>query len=111
MDHSSSLPVIAKYAKNATIIASQRGKDAIIEHYGADFDIQVVKTGDTFKLGKRRLSFIEAPMLHWPDSMFTYGVEDKILMPNDAFGQHLASAQRFDDEVDDHVLMWEATTY
>jgi anaerobic nitric oxide reductase flavorubredoxin len=111
MDHSSSLPVIVKYAKNATIIASQRGKDAIIEHYGADFKIQTVKTGDELKLGKRTLRFVEAPMLHWPDSMFTYVVEDKILMPNDAFGQHLATSQRFDDEVDEHVLMEEAKTY
>jgi anaerobic nitric oxide reductase flavorubredoxin len=111
MDHSSSLPVIAKYAKNATIIASPRGKDAIIEHYGADFNIQTVKTGDQLKLGKRTLQFVEAPMLHWPDSMFTYVVEDKILMPNDAFGQHLASSERFDDEVDEHVLMEEATIY
>ncbi len=111
MDHSSSLPVIAKYAKNAKIIASQRGKDAIIEHYGADFRIETVKTGDELKLGKRTLRFVEAPMLHWPDSMFTYVVEDKILMPNDAFGQHLATSQRFDDEVDEHVLMEEAKTY
>ncbi len=111
MDHSSSLPIIAKHAKNATIIASQRGKDAIIEHYGADFNIQTVKTGDTLKLGKRTLSFVEAPMLHWPDSMFTYLVEDKILMPNDAFGQHFATSERFDDEVDEHVLMEEAATY
>jgi len=111
MDHSSSLPIIAKYAKNATIIASERGKDAITEHYGADFNIKTVKTGDELKLGKRTLRFVEAPMLHWPDSMFTYVVEDKILMPNDAFGQHLASVQRFDDEVDQHVLMEEAATY
>jgi anaerobic nitric oxide reductase flavorubredoxin len=111
MDHSSSLPMIAKIAKNATIIASQRGKDAIIEHYGADFHIETVKTGDELKLGKRTLRFIEAPMLHWPDSMFTYVVEDKILMPNDAFGQHLASSGRFDDEVDEHVLMEEAAKY
>jgi anaerobic nitric oxide reductase flavorubredoxin len=111
MDHSSSLPVIAKYAKNATIIASARGKDAIIEHYGSDFCIETVKTGDQLKLGKRTLQFVEAPMLHWPDSMFTYVVEDKILMPNDAFGQHLASSERFDDEVDAHVLMEEATIY
>jgi flavorubredoxin len=111
MDHSSSLPIIAKHAKNATIVASKRGKDGIAKHYGSDFEIQVVNTGDTLKLGKRTLSFVEAPMLHWPDSMFTYVVEDKILMPNDAFGQHLASAQRFDDEVDEHVLMEEAATY
>jgi flavorubredoxin len=111
MDHSSSLPIIAKLAKNATIIASQRGKEAIIEHYGADFNIQTVKTGDELKLGKSTLRFVEAPMLHWPDSMFTYVVEDKILMPNDAFGQHLATSERFDDEVDEHVLMEEAKTY
>jgi flavorubredoxin len=111
MDHSSSLPIIAKQAKNATIIASQKGKDAIIEHYGSDFNIQTVKTGDELKLGKRTLRFIEAPMLHWPDSMFTYVVEDKLLMPNDAFGQHLATPQRFDDEVDEHVLMEEAKIY
>lgn len=111
MDHSSSLPIIAKLAKNATIIASERGKEAIIEHYGADFKIQTVKTGDELKLGKRTLKFVEAPMLHWPDSMFTYVVDDKILMPNDAFGQHFASSQRFDDEVDEHILMEEATTY
>jgi len=111
MDHSSSLPIVAKYAKNATIIASQKGKDAIIEHYGSDFNIQTVKSGDELKLGKRALKFLEAPMLHWPDSMFTYIVEDKILMPNDAFGQHLATPQRFDDEVDEHVLMEEAKTY
>jgi anaerobic nitric oxide reductase flavorubredoxin len=111
MDHSSSLPMIAEHAKNATILASQRGKDAIIEHYGANFRIETVKTGDELKLGKRTLRFIEAPMLHWPDSMFTYIVEDKILMPNDAFGQHLATSQRFDDEVDEHVLMEEAIIY
>ena len=110
-DHSSSLPAITKAAKNATIIASQRGKDAIIEHYGSDFNIQTVKTGDSLKIGKRTLQFVEAPMLHWPDSMFTYIPEDKILMPNDAFGQHLASSQRFDDEVDEHILMEEATKY
>lgn len=111
MDHSSSLPLIAKAAPNATIIASERGKDAIIEHYGPNFNIKTVKTGDTIKLGARSISFVEAPMLHWPDSMFTYVVEDKILMPNDAFGQHLATGQRFDDEVDEHILMEEAQTY
>jgi flavorubredoxin len=112
MDHSSSLPVIAKLAKNAKILASQRGKDALIKHYGADFNVvETVKTGDELKLGKRTLRFLEAPMLHWPDSMFTYIVEDKILMPNDAFGQHFASSERFDDEVDQNALMEEAITY
>jgi len=80
-------------------------------HYGSDFNIVTVKTGDSLKIGKRTLQFVEAPMLHWPDSMFTYIAEDKILMPNDAFGQHLATPQRFDDEVDQHILMEEAAKY
>jgi anaerobic nitric oxide reductase flavorubredoxin len=111
MDHSSSLPIIAEKAKNATIIASEKGKEAIICHYGDHFKIQTVKTGDQLNLGDRILTFVEAPMLHWPDSMMTYVTPDKILMPNDAFGQHLASSERFDDEVDEHVLMEEAKTY
>ncbi len=112
MDHSSSLPVIAKLAKNAKILASTRGKDELIKHYGHDFDrVETVKTGDELKLGKKTLRFLEAPMLHWPDSMFTYDVEDKILLPNDAFGQHLASSGRFDDEVDGAALMEEAAMY
>ncbi len=112
MDHSSGLPVVAKLAKNAKILASPRGKEALIDHYGPEFErVETVKTGDELKLGGKTLHFIEAPMLHWPDSMFTYLVEDKILMPNDAFGQHLATSERFDDEVDEHVLMEEATMY
>lgn len=112
MDHSSSLPTIAKLAKNAKIVSSVRGKDEIIKHYGNEFDrVETVKSGDTIKLGKKTLTFLEAPMLHWPDSMFTYLIEDKILMPNDAFGQHLASSGRFNDEVDQTALMEEAVTY
>jgi anaerobic nitric oxide reductase flavorubredoxin len=112
MDHSSSLPAVSKLAKNARIFASQRGKEALIDHYGPEFErVEAVKTGDELSLGKKTLRFVEAPMLHWPDSMFTYLVEDKILMPNDAFGQHLASSERFDDEVDEHVLMEEAAMY
>jgi anaerobic nitric oxide reductase flavorubredoxin len=112
MDHSSSLPTIAKLAVNAKILSSVRGKEELIEHYGKDFErVETVKSGDTIKLGKKTLTFLEAPMLHWPDSMFTYLVEDKILMPNDAFGQHLATSERFDDEVDQHVLMEEAIMY
>jgi len=112
MDHSSSLPTIAKLAKNAKILSSVRGKEELIKHYGTEFErVETVKSGDTLKLGKKTLTFLEAPMLHWPDSMFTYLIEDKILMPNDAFGQHLASSGRFDDEVDQQVLMEEAVTY
>ena len=82
MDHSSSLPAIAKLAKNAKILASVRGKDELIKHYGHDFDmVETVKTGDELKLGRKTLRFLEAPMLHWPDSMFTYDVKIKSCCP------------------------------
>lgn len=112
MDHSSSLSYIMQFAKNATIVTSKRGKDGVTKYYGEhDWNFQIVKTGDEIHLGRRTLSFIEAPMLHWPDSMFTYLKEDEILMSNDAFGQHLASSQRFDDEVEESVLLEESARY
>jgi anaerobic nitric oxide reductase flavorubredoxin len=70
-----------------------------------------VKEGSELKLGKRNLTFIPTPMLHWPDSMCTYLIEDKILFSMDAFGQHLASSQRFDDEVGLGIIMPQATKY
>lgn len=110
-DHSGSLPFIAEKAKNAKIIVSKRGGEDIHKYYSGLSNVEVVRTGDQLKLGRRTIQFIEAPMLHWPDSMFTYIVEDAILMPNDAFGQHLATSERFDDEVDEAILMEEAAKY
>ncbi len=112
MDHSSSLSHVMQHTKNAIVVTSKRGMDGLEKHYGpTNWNYQVVKTGDELKIGSRTLAFVEAPMLHWPDSMFTYLKEDRILMPNDAFGQHLATSQRFDDEVDQSVLMDEAAKY
>ena len=110
-DHSGAIPKLKEVAKNAKIICSAKCKEGLFRHYYGDWDYQVVKTGDTLKIGKRTLSFLEAPMIHWPDSMFTYLVEDQILMPNDAFGQHYATSQRFDDEVNQAELMEEAAKY
>jgi len=99
MDHSGAVPQAMETVKNAKVICTERGKEGLAKHYRGDWQFATVKTGGKLNLGKRNLSFIEAPMLHWPDSMFTYLVEDRILMPNDAFGQHIASSGRFDDEV------------
>ncbi|WXG44181.1 MAG: FprA family A-type flavoprotein [Promethearchaeati archaeon SRVP18_Atabeyarchaeia-1] len=111
-DHSSSYPMIMNLAKNATVVATQRGKEGLIKHYGeVPNEIKVVKTGDEIKIGKRTLRFIEVPMIHWPDSMMTYVVEDEVLLSNDAFGQHYATSGRFDDEVDEHILMEELAKY
>ena len=110
-DHSGALPEVMKLAPAAKIFCSARGKAGLLKHYYGEWDYRVVKTGDELPLGKRTLSFIEAPMLHWPDSMFTYIREEAILMPNDAFGQHLAGSFRFDDEVENRLIMEEAARY
>ncbi|MCZ7381762.1 MAG: FprA family A-type flavoprotein [Candidatus Methanoperedens sp.] len=99
MDHSGSLPEIMKIAVNAQVIATEKGKEGLLRHYRTNWNFRTVKTGDELALGKKTLFFITAPMLHWPDSMFTYLKEDKILLSNDGFGQHLASSFRFDEDV------------
>ncbi len=110
-DHSGALPELLKLCPRAKVIGTQKCKEGLYKQYYCDMDFQVVKTGDKINLGKKTLTFIEAPMIHWPDSMFTYCPEEKLLMPNDAFGQHYADAKRFDDEVPESILMDEAEKY
>ncbi len=111
MDHSGSLPKIKKIAKNAEIITSTRGEKGLKKHYKNDLNYKVVDSGDTLKIGKRTLHFVHIPMVHWPDSMVTYSPHDKLLFPNDAFGQHIASSERFDEQFDWGVLHEEAAKY
>jgi anaerobic nitric oxide reductase flavorubredoxin len=110
-DHSGALPELLKLCPRAKVVGTAKCKDGLFKHYYCDWDFQVVKTGDKLKLGRRTLNFIEAPMIHWPDSMFSYCPEEKLLLPNDAFGQHYATSLRFDDEVDQCALMDEAAKY
>ncbi|RJP29578.1 MAG: MBL fold metallo-hydrolase [Candidatus Omnitrophota bacterium] len=110
-DHTGALPEVIKICPNARIFCSQKCKEGLYKHYYENWNFNVVKTGDILKLGEKTLSFIEAPMIHWPDSMFTYCRQDALLMPNDAFGQHYATSQRFDDQVDQCELMDEAVKY
>jgi flavorubredoxin len=110
-DHSGALPEILKLCPRAKVLGTVKCKEGLYKHYYGNWDFEVVKTGDKLKLGKRTLTFLEAPMLHWPDSMFSYLIEDQILLPNDAFGQHYATGERFDDQVDESVLMEEAAKY
>ncbi len=110
-DHSGALPEILKLCPKAKVYGTAKCREGLEKHYYCDMDFQVVKTGETLKLGKKTLSFVEAPMIHWPDSMFSYLVEDQLLLPNDGFGQHYATAERFDDEVDQSILMDEAAKY
>ncbi len=112
-DHSSGLPDIMRVAKDATVVCSQRGKDGLCKYYNCEeWDIKVVKGGEELKIGKRTMKFIDMAMLHWPDSIATYLVEDKLLLSNDAFGQHIASEERFDEDVGvDAALQWAKVYY
>lgn len=111
MDHSGSIPAVMKAAPNAKIITiAPQGVKGLTAHYGEQ-DYLGVKTGDSISLGKRTLKFVATPMLHWPDNMVAYCPEEKILFSNDAFGQHFASSERFDDEADLFEVMEQAKKY
>jgi len=112
MDHSGAIPEVMKTAPQAKLVCSKKGEQTLRQYFGDQgWDITVVGTGDEIKLGQKTLRFIEAPMLHWPDSMFTYIPQVALLLPNDAFGQHLATSQRFADEVDECLVLGEAAKY
>jgi flavorubredoxin len=114
-DHSGTIPWLVEQLSPERVFCSKRAKDALALYYGAEtvarWDTQIVATGDELPLGRNTLQFIEAPMLHWPDSMFTYVKGAKTLLPNDAFGQHLATSKRFADEVEMSIVMEEASKY
>jgi flavorubredoxin len=111
MDHSGALPEIMKIAKNATLFASPKGETGLREHYKQPWNFKAMESGTVLNLGKRNLHFILTPMVHWPDNMVAYMPEEKILFSNDAFGQHLASSERFDDEYPLDISMLEARKY
>lgn len=98
-DHNGGMRLVAEACPNAKIVASAGGVRGIAEYHGADIEVQAVGADDTLDLGGVTLKFLPMPMVHWPDSMFTYCPEQCCLMPNDAFGQHLATSARFADEV------------
>lgn len=118
VDHSGALPELLRRRPDLPIWCSANAVKSLRGHYHQDWDFHVVKTGDEYDLGNavaggpaKKLVFIEAPMLHWPDSMFSYMTGDAILFSNDAFGQHMASERLFNDLVDQHVLYDECIKY
>lgn len=110
-DHSGALPLLMQHIPEIPIYCTQKGAKTLEGLYHKDWNFQIVKTGDKLSLGNKELIFVEAPMLHWPDSMFTYITGDEILFSNDAFGQHYASEFMFNDRVDQAELYAEAIKY
>lgn len=111
VDHSGALVELMNEIPNTPIYCTANGVKSIKGQYHKDWDFRVVKTGDKLELGETTITFIEAPMLHWPDTMFAYMDKENILFSSDGFGQHLASEFLYADEVDQDVLFNEALKY
>ena len=110
-DHNSGLRAVIEAIPQAKVVASAGGVRGIAEYHGSDLAIEAVGADDVIDLGGKTLRFLPMPMVHWPDSMFTYCAESCTLMPNDAFGQHLATSERFADEVGLDAAVEELTMY
>jgi len=111
MDHSGSLPrVMHRIGEDKPLYCSKMGFKNLSRHFPQKWNYQAVENGGELSIGKRTLTFLETRMVHWPDSMFTYVKEDKILFSSDGFGQHYAGPERFNDETGE-TIMEEAKKY
>ena len=111
MDHSGSLPETIEAVKPEKVFASPNGVKALAAHFHTGREIIAVKDGETIDLGNMQLTCLETRMLHWPDSMISYLAEDELLFSQDGFGMHLASTERFADELDEDLLDFEGAKY
>jgi len=111
MDHSGCLGQVIKEVNPEKVFASQMGVKALHDHFAIEDEIIAVKDGEKLSLGDMTISFMETRMLHWPDSMFSYLHEEKLLFSQDAFGMHLATSERFADEINKDTIEYESATY
>lgn len=111
MDHSGALAEAVKEIQPDEVYASEMGLKEIKAQLHDDCKIRVVKTGDSISTGDDKISFTEARMLHWPDSMVSFLEREGVLFSNDIFGMHFASTERFDDELDEKDWIFEAKKY
>jgi flavorubredoxin len=111
MDHTGCLPRVAAAVKPEKVFASRQGLSALGEHFGAGLEVVAVNDGQVLDLGSDKLSFFETRMCHWPDSMVSYLHGPGVLFSQDAFGMHLASSERFDDELGALPLEHELAKY
>ena len=111
MDHSSGLPQLMKLIPNAKIYTNANGIKGLKAHYKQDWNFEEIKSGDSINIGKRDLTFLTTPMVHWPDNQVTYCPQEKILFSNDAFGQHIATNERLVEEYHLSIALEEAKKY
>ncbi|MDH4123576.1 MAG: FprA family A-type flavoprotein, partial [Thermoplasmata archaeon] len=111
-DHANACQFVLKKAPNAKLLTSKKGKEAALIYFDIDESrIQVVDEATEIKMGGKTLKFVDAPWLHWPETIFTYLVEDGILFPCDFFGQHLALGEFYADELGNEVTVDYAKMY
>lgn len=111
MDHSGALGAAVEAIRPEKVYASKMGVKALADHFHHDWPIEAVGDGQGISLGNREVTFYDTKMLHWPDSMISYLSGEEVLFSQDAFGMHLASAERFADEIPDHILDFEGGRY
>ena len=111
LDHSGALPETIAALRPKEVYASPMGVKNLQAHFHWDLSLKTVKTGDRIDIGGDTISFVEARMLHWPDSMFSYLEKENILFSNDVFGMHYATNRLFDDENDENTWFTEAAKY
>lgn len=110
-DHSGTLVDIMERRPDIPIYCSVKGVETIRKQYHKDWNFRAVKTGDTLNIGQYELVFVDMTMIHWPDSMMTFVKGPNVLLSNDAFGQHIAGASIFEDELDECTVWQEAMKY
>jgi anaerobic nitric oxide reductase flavorubredoxin len=110
-DHSGALPELMRLIPDTPVYCTANAVKSLKGHYHQDWNFRTVKTGDRLNIGSKEFIFIEAPMLHWPDSMFSYLTGANVLFSNDAFGQHYATELLFNDLVDQAELFQECIKY
>jgi len=111
MDHSGCLREVMGIVKPEKVFASQMGVKALSENLHIEGGIEAVKDGSSLSLGNMTLTFLETRMLHWPDSMIALLAEEDLLFSQDGFGMHLASTERFDDQIPKEIWTQEAAKY
>lgn len=111
MDHSGALPQTVAAVEPEEVYVSEMGMKDITAHFHKDLKLKTVKTGDRIDVGGDTISFVEARMLHWPDSMFSYLEKENVLFTNDVFGMHYATSKLFDDENEERLWLYEAEKY
>jgi flavorubredoxin len=111
-DHAGELAAVLAVCPKAKVVCNKKCRAALALQFDiSNWDFEIVKTGDSISIGKNTLQFIDTPMVHWPESMFTYIPEQELLFSMDAFGQHFASSHRFDDETPIDQVKHEAKKY